>query len=371
MTEALAGEHARVEVRSRTHDYPVVVGTGVLESLPAVLDTVVGGRRIAFISDDTVAELHTRRTVESCRGHGIDAELFTFPTGEASKSRKGWSILTDAMLDAGYGRDSAVVAMGGGVTTDLGGFVAATYLRGVPVVQVPTSSLAMIDASVGGKTGVDVRAGKNLVGAFHPPTLVIADSATLSTLGPELRAQGLVEAIKHGAIRDVDHLVAIEDRLDRLVAGEPEEWNDAVTRSVEIKAEVVSLDEFEGGLRQVLNFGHTIGHALEAASNYTMGHGTAVGLGMLAEVAAGEKLGVTESGTRERLAQLLGRLLPSGISMPDPAAAFAFLGQDKKARSGRARYVLLRRIGEVADGDGWTREVPEEVVREVMASAAP
>lgn len=370
MIDPLAGEVARVTVRSHAGDYPVVIGSGLLDELPAALDGAVPGRRLAFVSDETVAGLHTERTLEACREAGLDARLFTFPAGEASKSRKSWSILTDEMLDAGYGRDSAVVAMGGGVTTDLGGFVAATYLRGVPVVQVPTTSLAMIDASVGGKTGVDVRAGKNLVGAFHAPALVLADSETLGTLDAELRAQGLVEAVKHGAIRDVEHLLAIEAGVDRLVDGEPSEWNEVVTRSVEIKADIVSRDEFEGGLRQVLNFGHTIGHALEAASEFALGHGSAVALGMLAEAEAGERLGVTEAGTRARLGALLDRLLPADLAVPSADAASDFLGQDKKAREGRARYVLLRRIGEVAEGDGWSHDLPDEVVLEVLKRAA-
>lgn len=374
MNEGLTGESARVEVRSNSHDYPVVVGNGVLTTLPQVLASAAPNQRVAFISDQTVADLHTRTAVELCVKEGVDASLFTFEAGEASKSRKTWSILTDAMLDAGFGRDSCIVAMGGGVTTDLGGFVAATYLRGVPVVQVPTSTLAMIDASVGGKTGVDVRAGKNLVGAFHPPRIVIADTALLGTLGTELRAQGLVEAVKHGAIADVRHLTEIEDRLEELLGGDPGGWADIVTRSVEIKAGVVSRDEFEGGLRQVLNFGHTIGHAIEAASAYSMGHGTAVGLGMLAEAEAGEILGITEAGTQERLASLLSRLLPRGGPRPAIAEALPYLRQDKKARDGRARYILLRQLGEVAEGDRagrdvWTHEVPAGVVSGVVERA--
>lgn len=369
MIQRLPGESARVVVRSSGGDYPVVIGSGLLDALPELFESVIPGRRVAFVSDATVADLHTARVVEALRRSGRDAELFTFPAGEASKSRKSWSILTDQMLDSGFGRDSGVVAMGGGVTTDLGGFVAATYLRGVPVVQIPTSALAMIDASVGGKTGVDVRAGKNLVGAFHAPRAVLVDPDTLATLAPELRAQGLVEAVKHGAIRDVDHFGAIEERLDHLVGGEPAGWGDVLARSIEIKADVVSRDEFEGGLREILNFGHTIGHAIEAASEYTLDHGTAVGIGMLAEAEAGERLGVTEAGTRDRLASVLDRLLPAAPDMPDADAAYAYLSRDKKARGGRARYVLLRRTGEVANDEGWSRDLPEDVVRDVLERA--
>ncbi len=181
----------------------------------------VGARRFAVISDDNVASLHGHPLMEGLRDAGLDASLFTFPAGEASKTRKSWSILTDEMLEAGFGRDSCVIAVGGGVTTDLGGFVAATFLRGVPVVQVPTSYLAMIDASVGGKTGVDVRAGKNLVGAFHAPRLVVADVDVLRTLPREERAQGLVEAFKHGAILDEAYFVSLEEARRELLEADP------------------------------------------------------------------------------------------------------------------------------------------------------
>jgi 3-dehydroquinate synthase len=261
------------------------------------------------------------------------------------------------------------VSVGGGVTTDLAGFVAATYLRGVPVVQVPTSYLAMIDASVGGKTGVDTSAGKNLVGAFHPPRLVVADTTVLRTLPRQERAQGLVEAFKHGAILDAAYFDRLEARVDELMEAEAGAAAEAVLRSVELKAGVVSEDELEGGYRQILNFGHTLGHALEAASEYAVGHGSAVALGMLLEADLGERLGVTEPGTRERLAGPLARLVGSPPSV-DAEAAVPFLRADKKVRGGRMRTVLLRRLGEVDPGDGWSHEVSEEMLVDVLGTAA-
>jgi 3-dehydroquinate synthetase len=178
-----------VRVRSKDGGYPVLVGVGLTAQLPRVLEEQAPAPRYAVISDDNVASLHGHPVMEMLRDAGLDASLFTFPAGESSKTRESWSILTDEMLEAGFGRDTCVVAVGGGVTTDLAGFVAATYLRGVAVVQVPTSYLAMIDASVGGKTGVDVSAGKNLVGAFHPPKAVVADTEVLRTLPRGERAQ--------------------------------------------------------------------------------------------------------------------------------------------------------------------------------------
>jgi 3-dehydroquinate synthase len=306
--------------------------------------------------------------LDSLTATGFDAGLYSFPAGEASKTRKNWSILTDAMLDDRHGRDSCVVAVGGGVTGDLAGFVAATYLRGIPLVQIPTSYLAMIDASVGGKTGVDVRAGKNLVGCFHAPKLVVADADTLATLPGQEREQGLVEAFKHGAILDADYFEYLEANAQRLLAADVEIATEAIARSVRIKADVVTRDEREDGLRQVLNFGHTLGHAIEAASVYSVGHGTAVGAGMLLEAELGERLGVTEDGTRARIAsglEMLGLSLESAPSV-DVEDALRFLASDKKARSGRPRYVLLRRLGEVESDGGWSREVPDSLVREVL-----
>jgi 3-dehydroquinate synthase len=310
--------------------------------------------------------------LEALMSTGVDARLYSFPAGEACKTRENWSMLTDAMLDDGHGRDSCVVAVGGGVTGDLAGFVAATYLRGVPVVQIPTSYLAMIDASVGGKTGVDVRAGKNLVGSFHAPRAVFADPGTLATLPAAERAQGLVEAFKHGAILDAAYFEWLTVAADRLLAVDIETATEAVLRSVRIKANVVTRDEREGGLRQVLNFGHTVGHALEAATGYRMGHGTAVAAGMLLEAELGERLGVTEPGTRAKIACSLATLGLSLDSVPslDLEAAMRFLASDKKARSGRPRYVLLRRLGEVEDEKGWSREIPESLVSDVLAELA-
>lgn len=369
MSAAERSGGAVVEVRTRDGSYDVIVGGGALAELPRLVSERVGSERFAVISDDNVAPTHGRVVLETGVEAGLDMALFTFPAGEGSKTRKSWSILTDELLAAGFGRDSCVIAVGGGVTTDLAGFVAATFLRGVPVVQVPTSYLAMIDASVGGKTGVDVHAGKNLVGAFHPPRIVVADPEVLVTLPLAERAQGLVEAFKHGAILDAAYFTTLEQNAAHLMAADPDVAGPAVTRSVELKAGVVSEDEFEGGYRQILNFGHTLGHALEAASHYALGHGSAVALGMLMETRMGERLGVTEAGT---FARLLGALEGLLGPLEDPAldveAAMSYLRTDKKVRAGRPRVVLLRRLGEVDPGQGWSHEVPEEALAEELAA---
>ncbi|MDA0329123.1 MAG: 3-dehydroquinate synthase [Gemmatimonadetes bacterium] len=357
---------SRIDVASGSGSYPVFVGQGLLQSVPRLAQAYTSAERFVVIADDIVGPLHGERLAEGCREAGLDVAYLTFPAGESSKTRRFWSILTDEMLDAGLGRDCCVIAVGGGVTTDLAGFVAATYLRGVPVIQVPSSYLAMIDASVGGKTGVDVRSGKNLVGAFHPPRAVIADTELLTTLPRRERAQGLVEAFKHGAILDADHFEALASGLSALLDAEPSAAEQAIRCSVRIKAEVVSRDEFEGGYRQVLNFGHTIGHVIEAASDYTIGHGSAVALGMLAEAEIGERLNITAPGTRDTLESTLQALLPVDATSVEGANAIEYLGLDKKARAGRTRYVLLKRMGEVAQPDGWTYEAPDLIVREAL-----
>lgn len=377
----------RVVVSTTGGSYPVLVGDGVSGDVADLAGESAPGGRVGLITDTNVGPLHAERIAEACRRRGLNVLVQTFPAGESSKTRRWWSDLTDGLLNFGLGRDGCIVAVGGGVTTDLAGFVAATYQRGVPVIQVPTSYLAMIDASVGGKTGVDVEAGKNLVGAFHPPVAVLADTSVLRTLpGPD-RREGLVEAVKHGAILDEAHLSAIERSVEDLLAADPAVAAGVVADSVRLKAGVVEKDEREGGYRQILNFGHTVGHAVEAASGYRVGHGRAVAVGMLAEVEIGEEMGITEPGTGRRLASVLGRLVSTGSSSPDgpsrapqsaPGAAeavggvdeaAAFLLRDKKVRGGRPRYVLLAEVGQVAPGEGWTHEVPDDIAREALRRA--
>ena len=352
-------------------NYPVIVEPGAMDRLPTLLGELAPAHKYALIADATVAGLHGDRVIGLLEGAGLEVSSFTFPAGEASKTRDTWARLTDHMLDAGFGRDSVVLALGGGVTGDMAGFVAASYMRGVPVVQLPTSLVAMIDASVGGKTGVDTHAGKNLVGAFHPPRLVLADPEVVATLPRAERAQGLVEAVKHGAILDLAYLDQLEHSMTRLLDAEPEPLRGAVTRSVELKAQVVSEDEREAGLRQILNFGHTLAHAIEAATSYAVPHGSAVGLGMILEARLGEALGVTAAGTSDRLRQAIRSLgipeqLPQGAA---PSEIMSYLGADKKVRGGEARFVLLTELGVVSEVEDWTRPVSATAIEEILTTA--
>ncbi len=349
--------------------YAVQIGRGLRHQFAAHVTMAAPAYRYAVISDAQVAPLYSDALVEALRAYG-QTSLHVIPAGEAHKTRDTWARLTDGLLDAGCARDTTIVALGGGVVGDLAGFVAATYMRGVPVVQIPTTLLAMIDASLGGKTGVDTHAGKNLVGAFHAPSAVLVDVETLTTLPAEHLRAGLAEAIKHGVIADASYFAALDASLEDILAGDPARTLDAVARSVEIKLEVVRADEREHGRRKTLNFGHTIGHAIELASGFALLHGECVGIGMVLEARIAERLGVAGHGTAGAIEHILARAqLP--LSRPpalDAEAVLAATRLDKKSRAGAVEYALPVRIGAMADADmTWAVRVDDAVVREVLA----
>jgi 3-dehydroquinate synthase len=351
--------------------YEILVGSGLYAALPSILSRFCPSPRYAVITDDRVAELYALKLSRSMHAAGFRTDVFAFSHGEANKTRDTWSVVTDAMLESGLGRDCTVIALGGGVPGDLGGFVAATYMRGVPLVQVPTSLLAMIDASVGGKTGVDTPAGKNLVGAFHQPRAVVIDPELLRTLPDEHLRSGLAEAVKHGAVADAEYLDWIESSAPELLAGDVEALTRLIVRSVEIKAEIVSGDEREGGRRKVLNFGHTVGHAVESLSGYALLHGEAVAVGMVEEARIGERVGVTAPGTAQRLRRVLARLgLPTAMPIEmDAAEVIELTRVDKKGRDGRVEYALIETIGAGSPGPHgrWGHPVADETVADVLS----
>jgi len=297
--------------------------------------------------------------------------LFQFPPGERSKTRETWASLTDEMLTCQLGRDTAIIALGGGVAGDLAGFVAGTYLRGVPYVQVPTSILAMVDSSIGGKTGIDTTHGKNLVGVFHQPRVVAIDLGTISTLPARHVSAGAAEALKHGVICDAEYFDWVISNHRGVLERDSEVLFHLVRRSVELKAEVVTGDERELSRRAILNFGHTIAHALESVSGFTVLHGEAVGLGMLVAADVGTELGITEPSAASRLSTALEALnLPTRLpSSVDPERMVAATMHDKKNRGGSVRFALLTGIGQVAPGpEGtWTHPVPDSVLQAVLA----
>ena len=348
--------------------YSVTIGAGLRQEFAARVAEVAPAHHYAVLTDDEVAPLYGDALVAALARHGR-ATVHRMPSGEAHKTRETWAALTDDLLDAGCGRDTTVLALGGGVVGDVAGFVAATFMRGVPVVQCPTSLLAMIDASVGGKTGVDTAAGKNLVGAFHPPSAVLIDVETLRTLPvPHLRA-GLAEAIKHGVIADAAYLARLDTLLPTLLGGDETAALELVSRSVEIKAAVVRADARETGLRKTLNFGHTLGHALEQASGYSLLHGEAVAIGMVLEARLAERIGVAEGGTAQEIERVL-RAAELPVCLPSTLRAGTVLDatrRDKKSRGGAVAYALPSRIGAMAGAErGWAIEVGDSLVLEVL-----
>ncbi len=284
----------------RDASYDILIGRGLLADLPALVKAACPASGYAVITDSHVAKLYGEKLVARCHDAKLHVELFAFPAGEWNKTRETWASLSDRMLARHFGRDSAVIALGGGVAGDVAGFVAATYLRGIPYVQIPTTLLAMIDSSIGGKAGVDVPAGKNLLGAFHQPRLVVADLDVLGSLAAPQLAAGMAEAVKHGVIADRQYFDALEQEHRAVAAREAGALERVVRRSVEIKAAVVAADEREAGRRAILNFGHTVGHAIEATAKFATLHGEAVAIGMAYEARLAETLGIAEPGTAER-----------------------------------------------------------------------
>ncbi|MDH5233910.1 MAG: 3-dehydroquinate synthase [Gemmatimonadota bacterium] len=339
------------------HGAAIEIASGALDSLGQRIAERVPEHRVALIADQHVAAIYGEQALAAVRAVSAgEPLLLTFPAGERHKTRHTWGALTDQLVAARYGRDSAIVALGGGVTGDLAGFVAATFLRGVPLVQVPTTLLSMIDAAIGGKTGVDTAAGKNLVGAFHHPALVLVDPRVLATLPPNELRSGLAEAIKHGVIADAAYFGWIAANLRQILHGDRPDDATAlqlVQRSIEIKVKVVRQDERESGLRKVLNFGHTVGHAIEQVTGYGIAHGDAVAIGMVAEAILAERLRLAERGLADSIATVcdaagLPVRLPEGVS---PTEVVSATRTDKKSRGGRVEYALPRALGEMAGAD--------------------
>lgn len=382
MVDSESGDGAR-QAASAAPERVVDIFGYRIHAKPWLLDEV--GRYVAdvapaptvvVITDTQVGALHLPAVVGSLR-HFLPHSRTIFRAiapGESQKTRESWSALTDWMLGERCGRDTTVVALGGGVVGDLAGFVAATFMRGLPVVQVPTSLLAMVDASVGGKVGVDTPAGKNLVGAFHQPHAVLVDPTVLQTLAPAHRRAGMAEVIKHGIIADPPYLEQAVALGPALVDGASMDWHgDAlaalIARSIEIKADVVREDEREGGVRQILNFGHTIGHAIEAASDFSLLHGDAVAIGMVLEGALSERLGIAEPGTGARIrAAVEGVGLPTARPMaPDALTLLDLMRVDKKARRGRIVFALPSAIGRMAGAEvGYGIAVDDAEILDVL-----
>ena len=353
-------ESIQVELGKRA--YTVQVGDGLLDS--GRLLEHVPGRHALIVTDANVAPLYLARVQDAL--HGKSVEVFVVPAGEQEKNLGRFAQLMSALAELGASRDVTVIALGGGVVGDLAGFAAACWMRGVRFVQLPTTLLAMVDSSIGGKTAVDLPSGKNLVGAFHQPSAVIADTQTLNTLPDrELRA-GLAEVVKYGAIVDAGFFDWLEAHVDALLARDPAALGHAIAVSCRHKAAIVARDETEQGERMLLNFGHTFGHAIETEQGYGgLLHGEAVAVGMVLAAKLSARLGRAPEADAQRLQALLTRLgLP--ISVPEGLSAEALLGRmrlDKKAVSGDLRLILWRGIGQAEV----VRDVADSEILQVLA----
>jgi len=341
----------RIDVELGTRRYPIFIGAGVMESTEEFA-RAIPARDVLLVTNTTVGPLYADRlTAALAPRRCVEVSL---PDGEVHKTLANVTRMLDVLIANRFARDCCVVALGGGVVGDMAGFAAACYQRGVPFVQVPTTLLAQVDSSVGGKTGVNHPGGKNLIGAFHQPSAVFADTNTLNTLPDrELRA-GLAEVIKYGLIVDQAFFDWLEGHADRLLARDPAALAHAIKRSCEIKAEIVARDEREQGDRALLNLGHTFGHAIESATNYSSWlHGEAVGAGMLLAADMSERLGWVSAADVSRVERILRKFgLPVDVSALSAGTLAEKMKIDKKVAAGRIRLVLLKAIGKsVVTGD--------------------
>ncbi|MGN0075720.1 MAG: 3-dehydroquinate synthase [Parafannyhessea sp.] len=336
-----------VKVSTPSRAYDVVVGQGVIDEVGELTRKACGGPAACVISDSNVAPLYANAVAESLQAAGYRTTLQVFPAGEQHKRLSTLSDLLEGLAQSELSRDDVVVAVGGGVTGDMGGLAGALYLRGCKVVQVPTSLLAMVDSSVGGKTAVDLEAGKNLAGAFFQPSLVVADVDCLDTLTPALFTDSCGEVIKHGVIRDAELFQRLVRHPINAPDFDPAELQSVIVRNVEIKRDVVDQDERERGLRQILNFGHTIGHAIEAASDFRLGHGSSVAAGMCCIARASARMGWCPAQVADDIVSAVEAYgLPTDTT-EDHDTLFSYAVHDKKRHGTTVNVVVPLAIGSV------------------------
>jgi 3-dehydroquinate synthase len=356
---------ATIHVRLGEEGYDVVVRPGLLSGAGEWFKAELNRPKVAVVTDSHVEPLHAKKLTDSLSAVGIEAVVAVIPAGEQHKNLPHLMPVYDSLLAAKIERSTPIVALGGGVVTDMAGFVAATVLRGVPLIQIPTSLLAMVDASIGGKTGVDHAVGKNLIGAFYQPRAVLIDPETVRTLPPRELRSGLAECIKHELIRDKAGFGKLEESLDEILSLKMGALTELVGHNVQIKAKVVEADPLERGERAHLNFGHTFGHAIESVSNYSYSHGESISLGMCAAAYTSQRLGLLDEKSVGRIRTILQRagLPTSGLTL-DAAKVLETMQFDKKVKNGRIRFVLLEGIGKAVVRD----DVPMELVGEAVAS---
>ena len=355
-----------IDVELGSRSYPIVIGAGILGEADLIVPHLPGNR-VVVVTNETVAPLFLDRIEQGVRQVGKEVLVIKLPDGEKYKTWDTLNSIFDAMLDARCDRTTTIIALGGGVVGDVAGFAAATYQRGIAYIQIPTTLLSQVDSSVGGKTAINHPLGKNMIGAFYQPRLVLADIATLKTLPERELSAGLAEVIKYGAIMDAGFFAWLEENMDQLIRREPEALAHAVEVSCRCKAEVVAADERESGRRALLNFGHTFGHAIEAGLGFGAWlHGEAVGAGMLLAAKLSALLGDISGQDVHRLQHLLKR-----AGLPTQAPAFGanryleLMGYDKKVYKGKLRLVLLKSIGDAYLSADFSAQALSRVLQEI------
>jgi len=354
--------------KKQSRSYDIYIGQDILDRTGLLLVKNTWAGRYIIVADANVRTLHGNRVLETLRAMGLQTDLISFPAGERSKTMDGMLDVVEQLSKLGADRATGLIALGGGVVGDLTGFVASIYMRGIPCVQIPTTLLAQVDSSIGGKTGVDLPAGKNLLGTFHQPKAVFIDLAFLETLSPREFGNGLAEIVKCGVIDDTELLDSLEREIGTL-RGDRRILERVIARVCRIKKGIVEIDETEKGLRRILNFGHTVGHAVEAESGYALSHGEAVAIGMTAAALLSEKMKYLPAEDRERITSLIRAAgLPDRI--PPELSTEGILSRmklDKKKEGHTIHFVLLKKPGMPFVNGG----VPETLVREVVEEMKP
>lgn len=363
-------EDIRVNLK-KTEDksYSIIIEDGILKRVPQLIKEAELGHKFAIVTDSNVEKLYAGDLAREFNNNNLENKTISFPAGEQNKNREVKSWIEDQMLESKFGRDSAVIAIGGGVVGDIAGYVAASYTRGLSYVQIPTTLVACVDSSIGGKTAVDTPHGKNLIGAFHQPWAVFIDVSTLLTLKHKEIREGLAEVIKYGVIIDGALFSYLVENLDQIFSYDKAALTHIIKRGCEIKAEVVEKDERESNLRKILNFGHTIGHAVENLSDYKISHGEAISIGMVAEGKLAVELNFWTEPDLSKLIKLISKAgLPTEV--PDYMKTDQILDAmklDKKSRSGQIEMVLPKKIGEMAQGEGgYGIKIEDSIIEKVL-----
>jgi len=355
------------KISSSSHQYDIEIGSGLLFSQSHYLGLLAS--RFAIVSDDKIATLYGRQLQQYLANSGLEAFLFSFPNGEQYKTRQTKEDLENQMFEKGLGRDTCLIALGGGVATDIAGYIAATYCRGIPLVMIPTSLLGMVDASIGGKTGINVPYGKNMLGCTYQPKKIIIDIATLKNLPKKELSNGVVEMIKHGLIADSNLFDDLEKHAHQLLALESAILEKVIFESCRIKKEIVEQDEKENGKRRLLNFGHTIGHALELLSHYSLPHGEAVAIGLLVESHLSVKQKLLDQKSLDRIKKVL---LQYGLPLKLPSrypvqTILDAMALDKKSLKGKPRFVMIDAIGSALTYDSnYCTHVDESLIKNAL-----